>query len=129
MMRYAVTRLHRDRQKGGRVIRLLTAMILIGSMLTASPVDAQEPTPEPGPNAAKMLPDAKAFGDGWLLSQTVSPDLLARYSFEMSPDVFREGAAGIYVGPQGSRIVIISMLITENRVAIRKSWEDATELL
>jgi hypothetical protein len=98
-------------------------------MLSATPAMGQEPTPEPGPNAAMMLPDAGAFGDGWSLSETVSPDLLARYSFEMTPDVFREGAAGIYVGPNGSRIVIVSLLITENRVAIRQSWEDATKLL
>jgi hypothetical protein len=76
-----------------------------------------------------LLPEADAFGDGWSLSETVNPDLLARYSFEMTPDVFREGAAGIYVGPNGSRIVIVSLLITENRVAIRQSWEDATKLL
>jgi hypothetical protein len=76
-----------------------------------------------------MLPDVNAFGDGWSLNETVNPDLLARYSFEMTPDVFREGAAGIYVGPHGSRIVVISLLITENRVAIRQSWENATKLL
>src|SRR5215204_1941759 len=98
-------------------------------MVPATPASAQEPTPEPGPNAAMLLPEAGAFGDGWLLNETVNPDLLARYSFEMTPDVFREGAAGIYVGPAGSRIVIVLLLITENRVAIRQSWEDATKLL
>jgi hypothetical protein len=108
--------------------RMFVVVMLMTLIFTAS-ARAQAPTPEPGPNAAMMLPDAKAFGKGWSLSQTVSPDLLARYSFEMSPDVFREGAAGMYVGPNGSRIVVISLLITENRVAIRQSWEDATKLL
>src|SRR5215213_7144211 len=111
------------------VTKLLSVLLLVFVMLSAAPVSAQEPTPEPGPDAAKMLPDATTFGDGWSLNQTVNPDLLARFSFEMTPDVFREGAAGIYVGPNGSRIVVVSLLITENRVAIRQSWEDATKLL
>lgn len=111
------------------MIRLLFVVALSLVMLPISSTNAQDPTPEPGPNAAKMLPDANAFGDGWSLDETVSPDLLARYSFELTPDVFREGAAGVYVGPDGSRIVIVSLLITENRVAIRQSWEDATKLL
>lgn len=76
-----------------------------------------------------MLPDAGVFGADWALDRTVSPNILARYSFEMTPDVFREGAAGMYAGPNGSRIVVVSLLITENRVAIRQSWEDARELL
>ena len=109
--------------------RLALVFFLALLMAPTAPASAQEPTPEPGPNAAKMLPDATAFGDGWSLNETVNPDLLARYSFEMTPDVFREGAAGIYVGPNGSRIVIVSLLITENRVAIRQSWEVATKLL
>src|SRR5215218_3739289 len=100
------------------VTKVLLVLLLTLAMVAAAPASAQEPTPEPGPDAAKMLPDAPAFGDGWLLDQTVNPDLLARYSFEMTPDVFREGAAGIYVGPNGSRIVVVSLLITENRVAI-----------
>lgn len=108
----------------------LILAVLIGYLLSSAiSVRAQEPTPEPGPNAAKMLPDPTSFGNGWTLSETVSPDILARYSFEMSPDVFREGAAGVYLGPDGARIVLVSLLLTENRVAIRKSWEDAGNLL
>ena len=109
--------------------RLFVALLLSVLALSASPVRAQDPTPEPGPNASRLLPDASALGDGWHSSETVNPDLLARYYFEMSPDVFREGAARIYVGRNGSRIVVVSLLITENRVAIRQSWEDATLLL
>ena len=107
------------------VIAFLTALM----MLPISVVGAQDPTPEPGPDAARLLPGAIAFGDGWELTQTVNPSVLTPYSFEMTPDVFREGAAGIYTGPGGSRIVIVSLLITENRVAIRQSWEDATGIL
>lgn len=107
---------------------ILALLIVLGSHVTL-PVSAQEPTPEPGPEAAQILPDADAFGEGWTKTQTVNPSILARYSFEMTPDVFREGAAGIYTGPTGSRIVVVSLLITENRVAIRQSWENATKLL
>jgi hypothetical protein len=93
------------------------------------PVAAQDPTPEPGPSAVKLLIDPATLGDGWSLHHTVSPDALYPYSFEMSPDVFREGAAGIYVGPEGSRVIAVTLLVTESRVAIRKSWEDASDLL
>lgn len=109
--------------------RLLMVLLLAVAALPILPTSAQDPTPEPGPEAAELLPEASALGDDWLLTQIVSPDLLARYSFEMTPDVFREGAAGVYVGQNGSRVVIVSLLITENRVAIRQSWEDATTLL
>ena len=111
------------------MIRWLVPVVLALLMLSAAPTSAEDPTPEPGPNAAKMLPEATAFGEGWSLTETVSPDLLARYYFTMTPDVFREGAAGIYVGPRGSRMVMVSLLITENRVAIRQSWENATKVL
>lgn len=106
---------------------LMFAMV-IGS-LGAIPARAQEATPEPGPQAALALPEAAAFGDGWRRSQIVSPEELTRFDFEMEPGVFREGAAGIYVGPEGSRIVVASLLISESRVAIRESWDEATELL
>lgn len=93
------------------------------------PVAAQDQTPEPGPSAVKLLIDPATLGDGWLLHHAISPDAMFPYSFEMSPDVFREGAAGIYVGPAGSRVIAVALLVTNSRVAIRKSWEDASDLL
>jgi hypothetical protein len=75
------------------------------------------------------LPEASLFGDGWTAGETVSPDLVRRYSFTMSPDVFREGAARVYLGPDGARVVVITLLLTDNRVAVRKSWEDASDLM
>ena len=82
--------------------RLLTVLLLAIAALPVLPAHAQEPTPEPGPQASRLLPDATALGEDWSRTEIVSPDLLARYSFEMTPDVFREGAAGIYVGQDGS---------------------------
>src|SRR5690606_14806564 len=49
--------------------------------------------------------------------------------FTMSPDVFREGAAGIYLGPDGQRALVVRFLLTDNRVAIRQSWTDASDLM
>lgn len=109
--------------------RIILMLLIALAALPVVPGSAQDPTPEPGPEAARLLPEAVAFGDGWNLTQTVNPSILTPYSFEMTPDVFREGAAGIYTGPNGSRIIIVSLLITENRVAIRQSWEDATGIM
>ncbi len=47
----------------------------------------------------------------------------------MSADVFREGAAGVFVGPDGSRAVVIALLLSNSRVAIRQSWVDANNLM
>lgn len=116
-----------------RSLVVLTALLLAAAAMPAAPpaptVSAQEETPEPGPDAAASLPDPAVLGAGWSLADTVSPDIIARYNFTMSPDVFREGAAGTYLGPGGARVVIVTLLLTDNRVAIRKSWEDATALL
>jgi hypothetical protein len=49
--------------------------------------------------------------------------------FNMTPDSFREGAAGIYLGPQGARVIFVSLLATSSHVAVRKSWDDASKLL
>lgn len=97
--------------------------------MSSSSVLAQVDEPEPGTKAAADLPKATVFGDGWVQDEVISPDAIDRNSFTMSPDVFREGAAGIYLGPDGARALVVRFLLTDNRVAIRNSWEDAGELL
>lgn len=110
--------------------RLAAALLLLGMALFGTlSVSAQDESPELGQEAAKLLIDPASLGDGWSLHHTASPEALYSYGFEMSPDVFREGAAGVYVGPQGSRVLLAALLITENRIAIRKSWEDASNLV
>jgi len=108
-------------------------LIFLTVLLMAAAVPAvsaqEEPEPDPGPNAASVLPDPTIFGTGWVQAEVISPDVVDRYYFEMSPDVFREGAAGIYVGPNGARAIVVNLLLTDNRVAIRTSWEDTSELL
>lgn len=110
--------------------RLLTIPVFV-LMLCFFPAAtlSQETTPEPGATAAESLPAASVLGKGWTQDTPVSPDILAEYSFTMSPDVFSEGAAATYLGPNGSRVLILNLIVTDNRVAIRKSWEDATSLL
>lgn len=110
-----------------RLVILFVTLLGIG--IGSDSVSAQDVTPVPGPEAAKHLPDAKNFGTGWALAQTVSPDVLDLYAFKMSPDTFREGAAGVYLGPKGAQIIFVSLLTTNSRVAVRKSWEDASKLL
>ncbi|MGI8975115.1 MAG: hypothetical protein ACR2GS_00125 [Thermomicrobiales bacterium] len=108
-----------------RVLFVVMSLMLMGSQVA----NAQDETPEPGPGAASQLPAATVLGEGWTRYDVVSPDVLARYSFEMTPDVFSEGAAGLYAGPNGARVVLVNLVVTDSRVAIRASWEDATELL
>jgi hypothetical protein len=108
-------------------------VVFFALVLTAAPrwtaTYAQETTPEPGGAAAALLPEAAPLGPGWTIDVTVSPSVLRPRSFVLSPDVFREGAARIYLGPAGGRILIVTLLLTESRVAVRQGWEDATELL
>lgn len=109
--------------------KFIFALMCLIVVSGASGVVAQDEEPDPGSTAASMLPEASLFGSGWTQAEVISPDIVDRYYFEMSPDVFREGAAGIYVGPNGSRAIVVNLLLTDNRVAIRISWEDAGEML
>lgn len=113
--------------RDGLILTLILAVVLAGAV----PTRAQEATPAPsfGVVAAQILPEATVFGDGWQRSQLVSPEVLARSGFSLEPETLREGAAGIYVGPAGSRIIIVSLLVSESRAAIRESWDEAGQLL
>lgn len=109
----------------------LLLLVLFILLLGVAPVAAQnEEEPEPGPTATAGLPNPEIFGEGWVQAEVVSPASISRYSgFEMTPDIFREGAAGIYLGPEGSRAIIVNLLISSNRVAVRASWDSASDLL
>lgn len=108
--------------------RVVVAICLLFTVVVM-PVAAQEPTPQPGRVAAKRLPAASALGQGWVALQTASPDILVGSSFKMSPDVFREGAARSFGGPSGARALVVVFYLTQNRVAVRRSWEEAGKLL
>lgn len=110
-------------------VALVAVVALLAGTWPGMPATAQEPTPQPGQAAAKRLPAASVLGQGWVALQTVSPDVLVGSSFKMSPDVFREGAARTYGGPDGARVLVVTLFLTENRVAVRRSWEDAGKLI
>ena len=109
--------------------RLARLVVILSFALASQSALAQDAVPEPGTNAASQLPEASVLGSDWVMVDPVSPDALAIYAFEMSPDVFSEGAAATYLGPTGARILIVNLILSDNQVAIRKSWEDATDLL
>jgi hypothetical protein len=97
---------------------LLAALALLAASSAAAV--AADPTPAPDPAAAADLPPAAAFGPDWSLVHTGNPPL--------SPEVFRGGALGVYAGPAGARVLAVVMLVTDSRVAVRRSWEEATDL-
>lgn len=109
-----------------KVVGLLLSLLLLSG---SSAVVAQEGEPEPGAIAATGLPDASSFGEGWILSEAVSPNVIEPHGFTMTPDVFSEGAAGIYLGPEGRRVLVVNLLVNRNEVAIRAAWHDANEML
>jgi hypothetical protein len=109
-----------------KVLGLLMSLVLLAGWST---VAAQEEEPEPGANATTGLPDPSLLGEGWIVSEVISPDSIEQYGFTMTPDVFSEGAAAIYLGPEGSRVLVVNLLVSSNRTAIRAAWDDASELL
>jgi len=112
-------------------MRTIVLFMLVG-MLALGPVRTMAQTeddPEPGTAAAAILPKASIFGKDWFQANVISPDVIQEYGFTMSPDVFKEGAAGIYLGPDGTRAIVVSFVLTDNRIAIRRSWEDASSLM
>jgi hypothetical protein len=102
------------------MIRYCLACIVLLLFASVHGVSAQEPTPEPGPNASKMLPAASDLGKSWKQFQVSGLDA--------SADIFREAAVASYGGPRGSHIVVYVYLVTESRVAVRQSWEAASDL-
>lgn len=99
------------------IVALVFMAMLAGSVTIVS---AQDPTPVPGPNAAKLLPDGGKLGKGWKQDELRGLDA--------SADLFREGAVASYTGPHGARAVIYVWLVTESRAAVRASWESTTSL-
>lgn len=101
------------------IARILGVVGLV-MLLTPRSLLAQEtPGPDAGAESSRYLPAAGTFGDGW--EQTEEAAL------EVPSDIFREGSYAVYGGPGGARVAILVYLATDNRVAVRQSWETATE--
>jgi hypothetical protein len=86
---------------------------------TSMAVNAEEPD-APSSVSAHFLPDVAGFGDGWTIARTAA--------LEVDTDVFRDGAVAVFAGPGGARVVAAVMLVTQERVAVRRSWESAMSL-
>ena len=99
----------------------LRALFVVASIVVmASPVSAQDGGNAPSAEAARFLPKAEKFGKEWYMSRSAA--------LEVDTDVFREGAVVVLVGPSGARVVAAAMLVTHDRVAVRRSWEAAIAL-
>jgi hypothetical protein len=108
--------------------RLIALLIAITLCMAAVPATAQEtPTPDPESASVLLLPEASAFGPGWTRTNIRAVEQL-NMGMTMAPDVFREGAVGTYGGPNGARVVAITLLLTDTRVAVRRGWENASQL-
>jgi hypothetical protein len=98
--------------------RLLPLVTLwLSGLALALPVAAQDNPADP---TAAYLPAAATLGDGWALASTGSLGL--------PTELFRADTLGVFTGPAGARILAAVMLVTESRVAVRRSWEEATKL-
>jgi hypothetical protein len=95
---------------------LLVTLVLLASVPMPSAA-AQDAAADP---SAAYLPPATILGDGWALASTGGLDL--------PTDLFRVGTLGVYTGPAGARILAAVMLVTDSRVAVRRSWEEAAKL-
>ena len=110
--------------------RITLLLLLLASLVASTVVTAiaqETPTPDPTSASVLLLPQASAFGPGWVMTSTMGVEQL-NWGMTMAPDVFRQGAAGIYGGPNGARVVVVTLLLTESRVAVRRGWESATQL-
>jgi hypothetical protein len=98
---------------------ILPIAFLLLAATRAIAVSAQE-TPAIDPATAALLPTAAALGDDWIWVSTAP--------LELPAETFRAGAYAVFAGPAGARIIAAAMLVTDARVAVRRSWEDAADL-
>lgn len=98
--------------------RKLVALMAI-ALLWTNPVSAKD-APAADPEALAVLPMESALGEGWTLFYTGG--------LELSAESFRGGAVGTYTGPAGARTILAVLLVTDSRVAVRRSWEEANDL-
>jgi hypothetical protein len=95
--------------------------------MTALPALGQETaTPDPASESVLLLPHAAAFGPESMHLKMMSVDKLS-WAMTMAPDVFREGAVGIYGGPTRAQVVVATLLLTNARIALRRG-ANATRL-
>jgi hypothetical protein len=104
------------------LVILMLALVALHALPTAAQAspDTGRDTSTIDPAAGAFLPPAQVLGPDWTLVSTSPLDLPA--------ETFRAGAYAVYTGPAGARILAAAMLVTDARVAVRRSWEDAADL-
>lgn len=100
--------------------RVLIAVVFILMPALGTPVARAQDDAPPSTAAARYLPTAEQIGAGWAVTRSAA--------LEVDTDVFRDGAVAVLAGPDGARVVAAAMLVTQDRVAIRRSWEAAMAL-
>jgi hypothetical protein len=99
------------------VVLIAFVMVLPAPALALARQNNDEPV---STEAARYLPVADQFGPDWSVARTAP--------LEVDTDVFRDGAVVVLSGPNGARVIAVAMLVTQERVAIRRSWEAAMSL-
>ena len=94
---------------------MVTAILVLLPLSSAS---AQDDDIEAAAASSSYLPDVVEIGPEWVE--------LRRYGLDLPTDIFREGAAAVYAGPDGARVIVLVYLTTDSRVAVRQSWEETT---
>jgi hypothetical protein len=103
-----------------RVVRVPVRLLFVLLVLLAivEPAAAQG-DPVVG-DAAELLPETIAFGEGWTTSRVAA--------LEMDPVLFREAAVAVLAGPGGARVLVAILLVTQDQIAVRRAWEEAVGL-
>jgi hypothetical protein len=100
--------------------RVISSLI-IAILIFPAPLLAQQATPtaENATDAHTLLPSGIEFGLGW--------EFARYFAVSSDPAIFVDSAAAIYVGPAGTRIMIVVWINENTRTAIQNSWADPTE--
>ncbi|MBA2519284.1 MAG: hypothetical protein H0V24_06435 [Chloroflexia bacterium] len=103
-----------------QVMRLISYVVICLFVAgNAVPAIAQDEDLAASPASSSYLPEVSGFGDDWFE--------VNRFGLEVPTDIFQEGSSAVYAGPNGARITVLVFLVTDDRVAIRQSWEEASD--
>lgn len=100
-----------------RFVSVALACLIVSTSIHTSYAQEDDEL-EPSAASSSYLPAVGGFGQGWVE--------VNRFGLEVPTDIFQEGSSAVYAGPDGVRVAVLVFLVTNDRVAIRQSWEEAT---
>lgn len=100
--------------------KLLILLSLSAIFISGTATAADEAPVPSDATAGDLFIAVDQLGEGWTLVTTTG--------LEFDADVFTAGSVAIYTGPGGARVLAVALLVTQERVAIRRSWEAADGL-